>query len=236
MLDQVLHAILQRFAAVWRVFGSPRIVGDEKAASAVKSALSDVGRAGEVGAGWSTRTRRAVIASSGVLVAVVIIWALLASRGGDDEAEGTLALASPTPFSGPQFMTEIRSLEFALAAARESGLVSEEVSHASRRIQFGEYAQAIGEQDRAERGLLETPSDTEVWAVAFSGDVEIQLASGDRVEYDNLTVVLDALTGTVYRVEAFFGDYESEARAPAWLRPPTPTPAPTPTATARPAS
>jgi len=232
MLQQVLRSILQRLAAVWRVFGSPRIVGDEKAASAVKSALSDVSRAGEVGSSWSTRTRGAAIASSGVLIAVLVIWALLASRGGGDESEGTSALAPPTPFSGPRFITEIRSLGIALAAARESGLMSEEVSHVSRRIQFGEYAQAIGEQDRAERGLLETSSDTEIWAVAFSGDVEIQLGSGDHVEYDNLTVVLDALTGTVYRVEAFFGDYESEARAPAWLRPPTPTPVPTPTATA----
>jgi hypothetical protein len=44
------------------------------------------------------------------------------------------------------------------------------------------------------------------------------------VKYDNLTVVLDAITGEIYRVEAFYGEYESEARAPVWLRPPTPTP------------
>ncbi len=233
MLDQVLQAVLQRLAAVWRVFGSPRITGDEKAASAVKSAWSDVGRAGEVGAGWSTRTRRVVIASSGVVIAVLVVVALLALRGGGDEPEGTSSIPTPTPFAGPRYITEVRSLDIALAAAREAGLVSEEVSHVSRRIQFGEYARAIGEQDRAERGLLETPSDTEIWAVGFAGEVELQLGSGDRVEYDNLTVVLDALTGQVYRVEAFFGDYESEARAPAWLRPPTPTPAPTPTRPAR---
>jgi len=70
--------------------------------------------------------------------------------------------------------------------------------------------------------LLETPSETEIWAIAFAGDVQLELDNGERVEYDNLTVVLDALTGKIYRAEAFYGEYESEARAPAWLRPPTP--------------
>ena len=86
--------------------------------------------------------------------------------------------------------------------------------------------QAIGELERAERGLLETPTDTEIWAVAFAGDVELELEGGESVKYDNLTVVLDALTGKVFRVEAFYGEYESQARAPVWLRPPTATPVP----------
>jgi hypothetical protein len=125
MLVQVLHAIVQRLAAVWRVFGSPRIMGDEIAASAVKSAWSDAGRAGGVSAGLSTRTRRAVIASSGVLIAVLIIVALLASRGGgeSDESEISTTLATPTPFAGPRYMTEVQSLDIALVAAREAGLV-----------------------------------------------------------------------------------------------------------------
>jgi len=86
--------------------------------------------------------------------------------------------------------------------------------------------QAIGELERAERGLLETPTDTEIWAVAFAGDVELELDNGEVVKYDNLTVVLDALTGKIFRVEAFYGEYESEARAPVWLRPSTATPVP----------
>ncbi|MCH7982803.1 MAG: hypothetical protein IIC28_02415, partial [Chloroflexi bacterium] len=55
-------------------------------------------------------------------------------------------------------------------------------------------------------------------------NVELKLVDGEIVKYDNLTVILDALTGHVYRVEAFYGEYESEARAPVWLSPPTPTP------------
>ena len=54
--------------------------------------------------------------------------------------------------------------------------------------------------------------------------MELNLVGGEVVKYNNLTVVLDALTGEVYRIEAFYGEYESEARAPSWLSPPTPTP------------
>ena len=172
-----------------------------------------------------------------------LVWGLFALIGGDgdDELDSSVGLATPTPFTGPLYMTEVRSLNMtevrslslALAAARDNGLVSQNFEHIGRRLLFGDYATAIGEADRAERGLLETPSETEVWIFAFAGDVQLELSNGERVDYDNLTVVLDALTGQIYRVEAFFGEYESEARAPVWLRPPTPTPAPTPTKTAQ---
>jgi hypothetical protein len=164
-----------------------------------------------------------------------LVWGLFALIGGDgdDELDSSVGLATPTPFTGPLYMTEVRSLSLALAAARDNGLVSQNFEHIGRRLLFGDYATAIGEADRAERGLLETPSETEVWIFAFAGDVQLELSNGERVDYDNLTVVLDALTGQIYRVEAFFGEYESEARASVWLRPPTPTPAPTPTKTAQ---
>ncbi|MEE8046418.1 MAG: hypothetical protein V3T49_06225 [Dehalococcoidia bacterium] len=230
MLVEFLEVIFIRLKSVWRIFGSPRIAGDEKAAAAVKSAWTDKGRARNVGSDLPPRTRYAILGATGVLIAAVLIWLVLGSfGGGDDDSDVSSALATPTPFAGPEFMNEVRSLSIALSAARDSGLVSQNFEHVARRITFGEYATAIGEADRAERGLLETPSDTEVWAVAFAGDVQLELDTGDRVKYDNLTVVLDALTGKVYRVEAFFGEYESEARAPVWLRPATPTPVPTPT-------
>jgi hypothetical protein len=232
MLDNFLKPILAVLASVWRTFGSPRIVGDEKAAKALKTAWEGRGSNGEAGENLGTRTRNAVVASSGVLVAILVIWLLFAMVSSDDEeSASSVGLATPTPFAGPLYMTEVRSLSLALTAARDNGLVSQDFEHVGRRIQFGEYAAAIGEADRAERGLLETPPETEVWAFAFAGDVQLELSNGEHVDYDNLTVVLDALTGQIYRVEAFFGDYKSEARAPEWLRPPTPTPAPAPTAT-----
>lgn len=228
----LLDAILRRLAFVWRSFGSPRIAGDEKAVRAVRSAWSSRGRVAEAGTGVSTRARKAIIASSGVLVAVLVIWLVFVGFGARDDDGGpgaSTGMPSPTPFAGPVYLTEVAALGGAVAAARENGLVSSDFAHISRRIQFGEYAGAIGETYRADRGLLETPSDTEVWAFAFSGDVELKLDGGEVVKYNNLTVILDALTGQVYRIEAFYGEYESEARAPAWLRPPTPTPVPTPT-------
>jgi hypothetical protein len=57
----------------------------------------------------------------------------------------------------------------------------------------------------------------------FAGEVELILFNGELVKYENLAVVLGAITGEIYRLEAFYGEYESEAPAPAWLRPSPPT-------------
>lgn len=233
MLAKILSAILRRVAFVWRIFGSPRIIGDEKAARAVgsawakraQSASSASGKADELGTWIGTRTGKVVVASSGVLVVVLVFWLALAGSGsGDDGTDISSGPVAPTPFAGPVYLTEVVALGSAVAAARENGLISTNFAHISRRIQFGEFAAAIGETYRVEQGGLATSADTEVWAFAFSGDVELKLVSGEIVKYNNLTVILDALTGQIYRIEAFYGDYESETRAPVWLRPPTPTP------------
>ena len=231
MLSGISAQILKFLTTVWRVVGSPRISGDEKAVSGAKAAWAERGRASEVGAKLNQRTRYAILGTSGFVALVVVIWIIFSifAGGEDGDSNESASIATATTFAGPEFLTEIESLQVALTAARDSGLISTDFSHISRRLQFGEYAQAIGELDRAERGLLETPIETEIWAVAFAGDVELELDSGEVVKYDNLTVVLDALTGKVFRVEAFYGEYESEARAPAWLRPPTVTPVPIPT-------
>ena len=91
-------------------------------------------------------------------------------------------------------------------------------------MQFRDYAAAIGQAFQAEEGHLEAPPDTEVWVFAFKGDVVLDIPGQPSLTFDNLTVVLDALTGDVLRAEAFYGDYESPLRAPVWLQPPTPTP------------
>ena len=237
MLANFLDAVLRRLASLWRILGSPRITGDEKAARAVREAWANRGAEtsgpGMGGAGTATGllTRNVLVSSitAGVIVIALVLWAVFAVFGSNDsDSDGasgsSTGVASPTPFAGPVYLTEVTALGNAVAAARENGLVSDEFSHISRRIQFGEFAQAIGETYRADKGLLATPSDTEVWVFAFAGGVELDIGDGELVSYDNLTVVLDALTGRVYRIEAFYGDYESEARAPAWLAPPTPTP------------
>lgn len=224
MLEKILNPIISRLAFLWRSFGSPRISGDEKAVGAVRTAWGERGKATGIGSGLGPRMRIAVFSTMGVIVAGLAIWLVFANTGSDDPEGASAALATPTVFAGPEYLTEVIALSSAVAAARRNGLISNKFTHVARRVQFGEFAAAIGESYRAERGLLETPPETEVWAFAFAGDVELQLDNGEYVKYDNLTVVLDALTAKVYRVEAFYGEYESEARAPVWLRPPTPTP------------
>ena len=227
MLDQFLQGLSNKLASVWRIFGSPRIAGSAKAASFSKTAWSKKGQVSPRTTSLTARTRNAIIGFGGVAVAILSIWLVMSLFSGDgDEVITAEGFPTPTPFAGPEFMTEVQALSLALAAARDTGLVSQNFEHAARRIRFGEYAEAIGELDRAERGFLETPPETEIWAFGFVGDVVLELDNGERVEYDNLTVVIDALTGQIYRVEAFYGEYESEARAPNWLRPPTPTPVP----------
>ena len=233
MLNRILRSIqgwlAHNLAFFWRIAGSPRIAGDDKVASTLKNAWENRERPVEgvrkSTSGMSVRARNWIITVLGVLFAIVLVWVVMSVFGGG-ENEDALAEGppTPTPFAGPEYMNEIGALSLAIAAARDAGLVSQNFEHIARRIQFVEYAEAIGEANRAERGLLKVPTDTEVWAFAYAGDVTLELDTGDRVDYDNLTVVLDALTGKIYRVEAFYGDYESEARAPVWLRPPTPTP------------
>ena len=80
-------------------------------------------------------------------------------------------------------------------------------------------AAAIGEEFRVEAGLLELPPDAEVWVFGFRGDVALNLPDENPVQYNNLTLVLDALTGEVVRTEAFYGDLDLPTRAPEWLAP-----------------
>ena len=199
MLEESYSRVIGILASIWRSFGSPRIAGDQKAVDAAKSLWSKKDQAKSAGTGLPARARNAIIAVGGVVVAIVLVWFVFSLVAGDDDSdEPELAtLPSPTPFTGPVYLTEIQAIDHALQAARDNGLESSEFEQIARRITFGEFAEAIGQKDRAERGLLETATETEVWAVAFAGDVELGLSNGESVVYDNLTVILDALTAQV---------------------------------------
>lgn len=214
-----ISAVLKQYASVvWRVMGSPRMPWLERAVASMLGVSVTV----ELPA--SRNARIAGIAVGGVITLSLVTWAGVAFTGGGDNQPEEQVEATATPTLA--YLTELEALEEALVAARENGLTGE-FAHIARRITLFEYAQATGEAYRAEQGLLQAPADTEVWAVSFAGDVRAELSTGDVVQYDNITIVVDALTGQVYRVEAFYGDFESPARAPVWLRPPaTPTPTP----------
>ena len=156
--------------------------------------------------------------------AVVVIVVIVVATGGEETAPA--AKAEPTPTPEPAYMTEIEVLPLAVAALRENGFEGESFSHIARRVPFRDYATAIGQAFQAEEGHLEAPPELEVWVFGFRGDVRLDLPDEPSVYFDNLTVVLDALTGHVLRAEAFYGDFESPLRAPVWLRLPTPTPQP----------
>ena len=123
-------------------------------------------------------------------------------------------------------MTEIEALPLAVTALRENGFEGGSFSHIARRVPFMDYATAIGQAFQAEQGHLEAPPELEVWVFGFRGNVRLDLPDEPSVFFDNLTVVLDALSGDVVRAEAFYGDFESPLRAPVWLRLPSPAPEP----------
>ena len=207
-----VREVLKSYGLVaWRVMGSPRIPWIER----TLQSLTGISVTVELPA--SRNARIAGVAVAGVMMATMLTWAGVAvARGGND---APAAAAEPTATPVVTYLTEVDALGAALAAARDNGLDGN-FAHVARRVTLFEYAQAVGEAYRAQQGFLEAPPETEVWAIAFAGTVEAELSTGDSVEFNNITVVVDALTRQVYRVEAFYGDYESPARAPVWLRPP----------------
>ena len=198
--------------------GSPRIWGDARAWSRLTAAYGGWRR---IAGRWAAPT---AIGLGGV-AAVALIAVIALATGG--EGADLAATPTPTPTPRPPYLTEIEALPRAVQALRENGFVGESFFHIARRVPFLQYATAIGQAFHAEEGHLEVPTDREVWVFGFTGDVRLDLPDGQPVVYyDNLTVVLDALTGDVLRAEAFYGDFESPLRAPVWLLIPTPSPEP----------
>ena len=217
VIDRVLQAVWGGLAVAWRMCGSPRLWGDAWAWARLTGAYG----------GWrSVAGRWAAPAALGLagLVTIGLIATIVVATGGG-EAE-PVATEEPTPTPGPRYMTEIEALPCAVEALRENGFEGESFTHIARRVPFGDYATAIGQRFQAEQGNMEVPVDREVWVFAFKGNVRLELPDQPSVFYDNLTIVLDALTGGVLRAEAFYGDFESPLRAPVWLRIPTPSPEP----------
>ena len=205
--------------SAWRMAGSPRVPGAAALAKTVSGAGGALGSLPGVVKGLFVM---ALLTGAAVVAVVVVVKAFDPFSRGDKAPEATVA---PLPY-----LTEVDAVKAAVAAAIEKGMKSDDFAHISRRIQMRDYAAAIGESARVEAGFYEVRPETEVWAVAFTGEVTLDIGSARPIVYDNLTVVLDALSGKVYRVEAFYGDFETPARAPVWLQPRSGTPLPAGTA------
>ena len=216
-IEKVIRALARAAAAAWRMSGSPRIWGDAWVWARLTGAYAGWRR---IAGRWAAPA--AIAAAVIALLAVTIPVAVLTTRDGRERPPEP----TPTPTPGPDYLTEIEALPLAVTSLTENGFVGDTFSHIARRVPFRDYAAAIGQAFAAEEGHMEAPPDLEVWVFAFKGDVVLDVPGQPSVAYDNLTVVLDALTGNVLRAEAFYGDFESPLRAPVWLRVSTPTPAP----------
>jgi len=110
MLEEFYSRVIGILASIWRSFGSPRIAGAQKAVDAAKSLWSKKDQAKSAGTGLPARARNAIIAVGGVVVAIVLVWFVFSLVAGDDDSdEPELAtLPTPTPFTGPVYLTEIK--------------------------------------------------------------------------------------------------------------------------------
>ena len=195
--------------------GSPRIWGDVWVWARLTAAYAGWRR---IAGRWAAPT--AIAAAATAVLAIAVPVAVLTTRDGSELTPEP----TPTPTPGPDYLTEIEALPLAVTSLRENGFAGDAFSHIARRVKFRDYAAAIGQAFAAEEGHMEASPDQEVWVFAFKGVVTLDVPGQPSVTYDNLTVVLDALTGDVLRAEAFYGDFESPLRAPVWLHLPTPTP------------
>ena len=218
-IEKVIGAPARAAAAVWRMCGSPRIWGDAWVWAGLTGAYTWWRR-------FAGRWAAMIGLGGAVVIVVTVVLAVVATREPADRSAEFGMEPTPTPTPGPDYLTEIEALPLAVTSLMDNGFVGDAFSHIARRVQFRDYAAAIGQAYQAEEGHLEAPPGREVWVFAFKGDVMLDIPGQPSVAYDNLTVVLDALTGDVLRAEAFYGDFESPLRAPVWLRVSTPTPAP----------
>lgn len=92
----------------------------------------------------------------------------------------------------------------------------------ARQISFGEYAELAGERTKAFLGTPNYSPSAVVWVVSMRGDVTAPLLEDDILNFDNLTVVFDAVSGERLQVETFFEDFESNIKIPIFYDPDEP--------------
>lgn len=188
-------------------------------AGAVLYGASRAARSGARVMRWPWRAPRvftgrwAIAASALVLiVAAAVAGAVIRTSGAPSEPTTP---QPPTPTAGP--LSEADAYETALSIAFEWGLQGSPAAHIARSLTFGRYAVLAGDSYRARVGTDGLKPDDEVWVVSFLGDVRRRLnTTGEAVEYDNMTVILNAWTGEAVWIEAYFEEYQSPFRVPRW--------------------
>ncbi|MCH8102879.1 MAG: hypothetical protein IIB28_06980, partial [Chloroflexi bacterium] len=84
----------------------------------------------------------------------------------------------------------------------------------ARQINFGQYAELAGESTKSIFGTPDYSPSAVVWVVSMRGNVTGPLLGAEVINFDNLTIVLDAVSGERLHIETFFEDFESNLKIP----------------------
>ena len=154
---------------------------------------------------YLTRRRKWFIA----IAAVSIVAALILVRTSTVERRGIQDFRAA---GGGISLTEARDRAF--EEAKTYGIEDPPDIWIARQISFGQYAELAGERTKAFFGTPDYSPSAVVWVVSLRGDVTAPLLEGEVLNFDNLTIVLDAISGERLHVETFFADFESDVKIP----------------------
>lgn len=151
------------------------------------------------------------IAAVSIVLAVILVRTGTAERRGiqDFEAAG-----------GGISLTEARDKAF--EEAKTYGIDEPPDIWIARQINFGEYAELAGERTKAFFGTPDYSPSAVVWVVSMRGDVTAPLLEDEILNFDNLTIVFDAVSGERLQVETFYEDFESNIKIPIFYDPDEP--------------
>lgn len=116
--------------------------------------------------------------------------------------------------------TEVRDRAF--EEARAFGIVDPPDIWIARQISFGQYADLAGERTKSFFGTPDYAPSAIVWVVSMRGEVTTPLLGDEVLNFDNLTIVFDAISGERLHVETFFESFESDVKIPIFYDPDEP--------------
>ncbi|NQW19027.1 MAG: hypothetical protein HQ478_16260 [Chloroflexi bacterium] len=152
----------------------------------------------------------------GVVIAVIAGALILVRAGTTDRIDATDFDQADT------VVTEQRAIEIAFQEAQKLGLVDAPEAWLARRISFGEYSTLAGDQARAFAGTPDISPTAVTWVISMNGEWSTPLLGDSVVNFDNIVVVLDAISGEPLQVATYFEQFESDVRLPRLFDPAEP--------------
>ena len=149
----------------------------------------------------------------GIAIALVVGAMVLARAGNVDRRDAA-------DFDQAEIViTEDQAIALAFQEARDLGLAEAPTVWMARQISFGEYSTLAGDRARAFAGTPDVSPTAITWVISMSGEWSTPLLGDTVVEFDNVVVVLDAISGEPFQVATYFEDFESDVRLPAFFDP-----------------